>query len=54
VCGGKDGLFGASDRDALMRYLPQAKLALFPELGHSLPEENPPLVAASIRDFLSH
>jgi pimeloyl-ACP methyl ester carboxylesterase len=53
VCGGKDGLFGPAEREALMSYLPQARLALFPELGHSLPEENPPLVAASILDFLS-
>ncbi len=53
VFGGKDSLVGPGRRATLIALLPQAKVALFPQLGHSLPEENPPLVAASIHDFLS-
>ncbi len=52
VFGGKDVLFGAADRDELIAWMPAAKVVLYPELGHSLPEEAPATVAAALRDFL--
>ena len=51
--GGKDTLFGAKDRRELAAFLPTAKMVLFPQLGHSLPEQDPATVAASIQEFLS-
>ena len=54
VFGGKDSLFGPTERNELIAWMPNAKVALFPELGHSLPEEAPAVVAASIREYLQH
>ncbi len=53
VFGGQDTLFGAKDRSELAAFLPTAKVVLFPQLGHSLPEQDPATVAASIHAFLS-
>ncbi len=52
--GGKDSLFGAQERTELITWLPNAEIAMFPLLGHSLPEEDPPVVAAAIRKFLQN
>jgi pimeloyl-ACP methyl ester carboxylesterase len=52
VFAGKDSLFGAAERDELIAWLPHAKTVIFPDLGHSLPEEAPAAVAAALRDFL--
>lgn len=52
--GGKDSLFGAKERNDLTAWMPGAKVAMFPQLGHSLPEEDPQAVAGAIRDFLQH
>lgn len=49
---GKDSLFGAKERKELKAWLPGAKEAYFAELGHSLPEENPAIVAQSMSEFL--
>jgi pimeloyl-ACP methyl ester carboxylesterase len=54
VFGGKDSLFGAEAQAALKAQLPAAKVALFPDLGHSLPEQDPAAVAAAIHEFLAH
>jgi pimeloyl-ACP methyl ester carboxylesterase len=54
VFGGKDSLFGAETQEALKAQLPDAKVVLFPDLGHSLPEQDPAAVAAAIREFLAH
>jgi pimeloyl-ACP methyl ester carboxylesterase len=52
VFGGKDALFGPAERDELIAWMPKAKVALYPDLGHSLPEESPAVVAAGLREFL--
>ena len=54
VFGGKDGLFGAETQEALKAQLPNAKVVLFPDLGHSLPEQDPAAVATAIHEFLVH
>jgi pimeloyl-ACP methyl ester carboxylesterase len=50
--GGKDSLFGPKERRELIAWFPRADVELFADLGHSLPEENPALVAAAISKFL--
>jgi pimeloyl-ACP methyl ester carboxylesterase len=52
--GGKDSLFGPAEREELIAWMPKAKVALYPDLGHSLPEESPVGVAAGLREFLLH
>lgn len=52
--GGKDSLFGPAERDELIAWMPRAEVALYPDLGHSLPEESPEVVAAGLRKFLLH
>lgn len=52
VFGGKDVLFGQAEREDLIAWMPKAQVALFPELGHSLPEEDPVAVGTRLRDFL--
>jgi len=50
--GGKDALFSAEDNREMTTWLPQAKAVTLPELGHSLPEEDPAAVGAVLLDFL--
>lgn len=52
LMGGKDGLFGEKDREALQKALPAAKLQLFDQLGHNLFWEDPAAAAAAINPFL--
>ena len=52
--GGKDSLFGPAEREELIAWMPKAKVALYPDLGHSLPEESPVVIAAGLREFLLH
>jgi pimeloyl-ACP methyl ester carboxylesterase len=54
VFGGKDSLFGPAEREELIAWSPKAKVALYPDLGHSLPEESPAVVAGGLREFLLH
>jgi len=49
---GKDALFSAADNRDMETWLPRAKSVTLPELGHSLPEEDPQAVAAVLLDFL--
>lgn len=50
--GGKDTLFTADDNRELARWLPHAQAVTLPDLGHSLPEEDPQAVAEVLRQFL--
>ena len=50
--GGKDVLFSEQDNRELAAWLPHAKPVTLPELGHSLPEEDPRAVAEVLLEFL--
>lgn len=50
--GGKDVLFGADDNRELALWMPAAKTVTLPGLGHSMPEQDPPAVAAALLQFL--
>lgn len=49
---GKDALFSAADNREMEAWLPRAKSVTLPDLGHSLPEEDPQAVAAALLEFL--
>ena len=49
---GKDALFSAADNREMETWLPRAKSVTLPDLGHSLPEEDPQAVAAELLEFL--
>jgi pimeloyl-ACP methyl ester carboxylesterase len=50
--GGKDALFSAEDNQDMVRWLPHAQVVTLADLGHSLPEEDPPAVAEALLKFL--
>ena len=50
--GGKDALFSAEDNQDMARWLPHAQVVTLADLGHSLPEEDPPAVAEALLKFL--
>jgi pimeloyl-ACP methyl ester carboxylesterase len=53
VWGGKDAMIPASNAADYQRELPNARLALFPELGHVPQEEAPDDTAAAVKAFLA-
>jgi pimeloyl-ACP methyl ester carboxylesterase len=52
IWGGKDPIFGAPDRCSLQLALPNARVELYPQLGHNPFWEDPERVAAAINAFL--
>jgi len=53
VFGANDALFSSADNQDMAAWLPRAEVTVLPELGHSFPEEHPPVVAEVIRRFLA-
>ena len=54
VWGGKDAMIPAGNAADYERELPNATLALFPQLGHVPQEEAPDETVAAVRAFLAH
>jgi pimeloyl-ACP methyl ester carboxylesterase len=54
VSGDRDPFFPAKNQWLLLRELPKAQLAMYPQAGHAPHQQHPKTVAAQIERFLTH